>query len=338
VLAYGFHVATEQISHLLTIEPDGIGIRPYLNLYGSFSCLVYHYLLVHLLSFISIINNHLEQMAQAIFKSWFVDFEPFGGVVPEDWQTVPLDSFVAFQEGPGIRNWQYVVENGTRFINIRCIQDGDLRLDTANMISDEEANGKYHHFLLNEWDVVVSTSGTLGRYAIVRKEHLPLCLNTSVIRFAPKDSFEHFSYIFSYLTSQEFFNHLQTKASGSVQANFGPMHLRQIEMLVPPKSVLRDYHNMVFPLIENIVENRRLSQQLSTLRDTLLPRLISGELSVADVGGWQNAAPTNEAALDGRQDAAPTGDIGGRMVSAPTVESDIVGAAFCRPQTNEDTK
>jgi type I restriction enzyme S subunit len=229
------------------------------------------------------INHHLEQMAQAIFKSWFVDFEPFGGVMPEDWEFAPLESFIVFQEGPGIRNWQYVLDDGTKFINIRCIQDGDLRIDTANMISNDEANGKYSHFLLNEWDVVVSTSGTLGRYAIVRKEHLPLCLNTSVIRFMPRHSFMHFSYMFSYLTSVEFYDHLQTKASGSVQANFGPMHLRQIEMLVPPDDILTAYHTAVFPLIDKIVENRRESQQLAALLNTLLPRLMSGEVSVADL-------------------------------------------------------
>jgi type I restriction enzyme S subunit len=230
-----------------------------------------------------VVNHHLEQMVQAIFKSWFVDFEPWDGVMPEDWKIYPFEEFISFQEGPGIRNWQYVPQNGTKFINIRCIQDGDLKLDTANMITIEEACGKYSHFMLNEWDVVISTSGTLGRYAVVRKEHLPLCLNTSVIRFVPKHTFSHFSYMLGYLTSSEFFEHLQTKASGSVQANFGPMHLRQIAMLVPSNVVLMDYHQLVFPLIERIIENRRESDQLVLLRDTLLPRLMSGELSVSDI-------------------------------------------------------
>lgn len=200
--------------------------------------------------------------------------------MPADRSTGALESFITFQEGPGIRNWQYVDEDGTKFINIRCIQDGDLQLDTANMISNEEADGN-KHFMLNEWDVVVSTSGTLGRYAIVRDRHLPLCLNTSVIRFKPKGSFEHFAYMFSYLTSQEFYDHLLTKASGSVQKNFGPMHLRQIDMVIPTESVLRDYQAVVFPLIQRVVENRRESQQLANLRDSLLPKLMSGEISVA---------------------------------------------------------
>ena len=229
------------------------------------------------------INHHLEQMLRSLFKSWFIDFDPFGGDQPSDWQEQPLEKFISFQEGPGIRNWQYVPQDGAKFINIRCIQDGDLRLDTANMISSEEANGKYRHFMLNEWDVIVSTSGTLGRYAVVRKEHLPLCLNTSVIRFVPKKSFSHFSYMLGYLSSSEFYDHLQTKASGSVQANFGPMHLRQITMLIPSDIVLGKYHNLVFPLFQKVIENRRESEQLARLRDSLLPRLMSGELSIANL-------------------------------------------------------
>ena len=158
-------------------------------------------------------NETLEGMARALFKSWFVDFEPVRakvdgrwrrgqslpgmpaelydlfpdgmvdselGEVPEGWEVVPLPEAMDFREGPGIRHWQYTnSQEGTRFINIRCIQEGDLHLETANRIKTEEADGKYAHFHLQEWDVVVSTSGTLGRIAIVRKAHLPLVLNTS---------------------------------------------------------------------------------------------------------------------------------------------------------------
>jgi type I restriction enzyme S subunit len=151
-------------------------------------------------------NATLEAIAQALFKSWFLDFDPVRakqegrapegmdeataalfpdgfeeselGAVPRGWRVVPLSDVMDFKEGPGIRNWQYTnSDEGTRFVNIRCIQDGDLSIETANRISDEEANGKYAHFHLAPWDVVVSTSGTLGRSAIVRKEHLPLMLN-----------------------------------------------------------------------------------------------------------------------------------------------------------------
>ncbi|KUO78058.1 MAG: hypothetical protein APF81_14290 [Desulfosporosinus sp. BRH_c37] len=235
------------------------------------------------------IDKTLEEMALAVFKSWFVDFEPFQngefedselGRIPKGWRVVDFEDVFNFQEGPGIRNWQYVTGNGTKFINIRCIQDNDLQLNTANMISDEEAKGKYSHFMLKEWDVVVSSSGTLGRYAIVRKEHLPLCLNTSVIRFSPKAEFMYFAFMLGYLTSPEFYVHLTTKACGSVQANFGPMHLRQIRLLFPDEETLLKYHKTVFPLIKKSIQVRRENQTLSTIRDALLPKLLSGEIRV----------------------------------------------------------
>ena len=112
------------------------------------------------------INKNLEQLIKYIYINWFEEFEPFKdrdfydsklGSIPVGWEVLPLQKFIKFQEGPGIRNWQYVEEDGINFLNIRCIQNNDLVLDTANMISQEEANGKYAHFMLNEWDLVISS-------------------------------------------------------------------------------------------------------------------------------------------------------------------------------------
>ncbi len=256
-------------------------------------------------------NATLEAIAQALFKSWFVDFDPVHarargeqpeglpeplaalfpdsfeesplGLVPRGWRVEPLSDVMDFKEGPGIRNWQYTnSDEGTRFINIRCIQDGDLTIETANRISDEEANGKYAHFHLASWDVVVSTSGTLGRSAIVREEHLPLMLNTSVIRFRPVVGRTVFSFLYQYLNGVEFLYKLESMASGSVQKNFGPMHLKQIQLVCPPFSVLQAYEGICRPLYEKIVANRAQAQNLATLRDTLLPRLISGQLRLPE--------------------------------------------------------
>ena len=238
------------------------------------------------------INHNLETIIKKIYNNWFEDFEPFKneeffdtklGKIPVGWKLEPLQNFIKFQEGPGIRNWQYVEENGVNFLNIRCIQDNDLLLDTANMISKEEAEGKYSHFMLNEWDIVISSSGTLGRYAIVRKEHLPLCLNTSIIRFAPKHSFNHYSYVYSYLTSRGFYHYLLTMGSGSVQLNFGPTHLKQIDLIVPPDDVLKEYNDLIFPLIEKMKSLKSEIDQLIKLRDTLLPKLMSGAIDVSKI-------------------------------------------------------
>jgi type I restriction enzyme, S subunit len=261
-------------------------------------------------------NETLEAMARALFKAWFVDFEPVRakmedrwqrgqslpglpahlydlfpdrlveselGEIPVGWKNEPLTSSIDFKEGPGIRNWQYTnTDEGVRFINIRCIHDGDLYLGTANRISEEEANGKYAHFQLQPWDIVVSTSGTLGRSAIVRIEHLPLVLNTSVIRFRPIEGKNCFSYLYRYLNGSEFLETLEAMASGSVQRNFGPMHLKQMKLLMPPYVVVKEYEDLCRPIYEQIVCCRAQSSSLAQLRDTLLPKLISGELRVPE--------------------------------------------------------
>ena len=110
-------------------------------------------------------NETLEEMARAIFKSWFVDFDPvhakaagnapahidaetaalfpnsFGDDgLPAGWKEEHLPNLIDFKEGPGLRNWQYTnSDEGIRFINIRCIKNRDLELTTANRVTEAEA-------------------------------------------------------------------------------------------------------------------------------------------------------------------------------------------------------
>ena len=239
------------------------------------------------------INNNLFGLMKNTYVEWFKNYEiPYYkfefkdskfGQIPINWNVKHLKDVFFFQEGPGIRNWQYVENNGTKFINIRCIKYSDLELDTANMISNEEAQGKYKHFMLDEWDVVVSTSGTLGRNQIIRKEHLPLCLNTSVIRFKPMNSFDEYAFMYNYLISDEFLNLLDVMATGSAQRNFGPMHLNKIDIVYPDKEILLQFNKLIFPIIENIQNNKTENMRLSQLRNTLLPKLINGEIELDNI-------------------------------------------------------
>lgn len=130
--------------------------------------------------------------------------------------------------------------------------------------------------------MVVSTSGTLGRSAIVRKEHLPLMLNTSVIRFQPIAKKMQFSFLYQYLNSTEFLTKIESMASGSVQKNFGPVHLKQIELLYPPIHLITYYETICRPLLETMMQSRSQNDFLSPFRDTLLPKLISGEIRVPE--------------------------------------------------------
>ena len=182
-----------------------------------------------------------------------------------------LADVFAFQEGPGIRKWQYV-DKGINFINIRCINDGDIDTSSMNKISEQEAYGIYKHFLLNEWDLVMSMSGTLGRYAIVGKEHLPLCLNTSVIRFYPKNDFTYYSYMYAYLTSKDFIASITTLANGSAQQNVGPTHLKKVTIKLPNEEVIKQFHQRVFPLINRMVSLRGDNQKIKELKEYYLKK------------------------------------------------------------------
>lgn len=276
-------------------------------------------------------NETLESMARALFKSWFVDFDPVidnalaagnpipeplharaetrralsnqtpslsahikrlfpdtfhfdeeHGWIPRGWQLGPLSNVIDFLEGPGIRNWQYTERrDGCKFINIRCIKDGDLSLSTANKITKEEAFGKYSHFQLAEDDIVISTSGTLGRFAFVRAEHLPLSLNTSVVRFRTIPGASTIHYIAGYCATRLQWE-LETRASGSVQRNFGPMHLNKITMLAPSFQLLEAHSEIAEPLFRKGQTNLKKIDCLTKLRDTLLPQLLSGELRIPD--------------------------------------------------------
>ena len=179
-----------------------------------------------------------------------MSFEPFlinKKSLPENWNICRFRDYVYFQEGPGIRNWQYVENDGVRFVNIRCIEAGRLVTDKMSQISKEEAFGKYSHFLLNKGDFIVSSSGTIGRIAVVNNEDLPCCLNTSVIRMRTLREELDQSFLHYFLLSNFYKKQIYAFANGSAQLNYGPSHLEQMEIIIPPifeqKSIARILRN-----------------------------------------------------------------------------------------------
>lgn len=243
------------------------------------------------------INKELEAMAKTLYDYWFVQFDfpdengkPYkssGGKmvynkelkreIPEGWEVKNLTDFYDFLEGPGITKEKYS-ENGHKFINIKCINNEDLEVSNASMIKDSYIEG-YKHFLLKENDIVLSTSGTLGRSAIVRKAHLPLLLNTSVIRFRAKKE-NIFEYMYLYLKSEYFLNNLNKMATGSIQKNFGPTHLEQIVEVFPIEDVLNTFNKILKSIVKKLISNKEQNQELANLRDWLLPMLMNGQVRV----------------------------------------------------------
>jgi type I restriction enzyme S subunit len=148
-----------------------------------------------------------------------------------------------FQEGPGVRNTQFRNE-GIKLLNVANVtKDGEIDLSkTDRHIDTQEAYGKYRHFLVDAGDLAIASSGISidvdgllrTRGAFVEQEHLPLCMNTSTIRFKAIKGKSDLRYLKHWLQSTEFRTQITRLVTGSAQKNFGPTHLKQIWIGLPP--------------------------------------------------------------------------------------------------------
>jgi len=186
---------------------------------------------------------------------------------------------VYYQEGPGVRKWQFR-ESGVKLINVKNIVNGNLvTSNTWRHLEAEEVDKKYTHFLLNEGDLVVASSGvTWGKIAEVEKYHLPLCLNTSMIRLRAKSSTLSQEYIRSFVELGSFRRQINKLITGSAQPNFGPSHLKQVKIPVPEKETQLAYVEKIASLKHSQKNNAKSLANLNSLFSSLQQRAFRGEL------------------------------------------------------------
>lgn len=203
------------------------------------------------------------------------------GELPSDWKVELIKNHLWFQEGPGVRNYQFR-EEGIKLLNGTNIQFNQLKTEnTDTYISEEEAFGVYKHFLIDEGDLLIACSGiSIDRFdekiAFVSSSHLPLCMNTSTMRFKTLDSGNVSITYFKYFMQSPYFkNQIRRQATGSAQLNFGPSHVAQCYVVVPHYeeqlkivSVLSNADNQIDTLQKKLdrlkQEKKALMQQLLT--------------------------------------------------------------------------
>ena len=150
-----------------------------------------------------------------------------------------IDKYMWYQEGPGVRKNQYT-SFGVKLLNVANLVEGKIELSTSSRyISEDEANGRYNHFLVDEGDLIIASSGIQVSYfekkmGIAEKKHLPLCMNTSTIRFKVLDkNITDIRYFMYFLKSNVFKKQIRKLITGSAQLNFGPSHLKKIKIEMP---------------------------------------------------------------------------------------------------------
>jgi type I restriction enzyme S subunit len=186
-----------------------------------------------------------------------------------NWQTKKLSDVCFFQEGPGIRKYEYK-KNGYPIINVRCVQDGYIDLSNAQAVDPKFIKEKWAHFQVEEGDILFTTSGTIGRTAMVTKDDLPLLMNTSVVRFKSLDEKELDRYFLAWLLrSPKFIEEVKSYSSGTAQKNVGPTHLKLISISYPPLSeqkrivkILDEAFKKIGKAEENVENNLQNSKEL----------------------------------------------------------------------------
>ncbi len=220
------------------------------------------------------INTSLEQQAQTLFKNWFVDFEPFSGKMPEGWKVGKLSEYCTFQEGyvnPAQTHNEYF-DGDVKWLRAVDINESFI-LNTSRTLTKcgFESAGK-SAFLFKPGSIAISKSGTVGRLGIISDF---MCGNRAVIGIELKDQ-QNLSYIHQYLKSRQ--TEFPDMAVGSVQKNLYVSILENLDIIIPSKEVLEKYAKICMPFYDQIKTNCVENNNLSSIRDTLLPKLMNGEI------------------------------------------------------------
>lgn len=222
------------------------------------------------------INRNLEEQAQALFKSWFVDFEPWGGVMPEDWKEGKVSDIVNILNGFAFKSSSFVDGGNFRLITIKGVQDSYLSLDGAEYI-DEIPNKMPEWCKLKKGDILLSLTGNVGRCCVVDQDDL--LLNQRVAKLQP---YLPYNALFTYLLfrAPSTKKRLEGISRGTAQANLSPIEMGNLNIIIPSELALKDFGEKFGLIIDMIISNSQQSSRLAQLRDTLLPKLMKGEIEV----------------------------------------------------------
>jgi len=209
------------------------------------------------------INNNLEQQAQTIFKSWFIDFEAFSNRKPSDWSVSTLGNVSIMGAG------------GDKPQNVSPIKTDLYEYPIySNGLSNEGLYGFTDKPKISEESVTVSARGTIG---FVCLRHIPYVPIVRLVTLIPKTEIISAKYLYLWLKQ------LHITGTGTTQQQLTVPDFQKTEILVPSQEIVTLFTTTVEPIFEKIWANQNENEKLSSLRDTLLPKLMSGELDVSNI-------------------------------------------------------
>lgn len=232
------------------------------------------------------INANLEEQAQALFKSWFVDFEPFRdgpfvdselGKIPKGWKVGTVSEFyknITIGKTPPRKEHQWFSKNSHDVIWVSIADMGNCGLSISNSSEylTPEAIKKFNICIVPVNTILLSFKLTIGRVTIADKE---LATNEAIAHFQTQPNTLEYTYLT--LKNYEFSS---LGSTSSIATAINSKIIKSIPWMMPSDDILNLFHNVLNPIFDGIRNNIQEITRLSALRDTLLPKLMSSELSV----------------------------------------------------------
>lgn len=243
-------------------------------------------------------NKTLEEMAQSLFKRWFVDFEfpnekgkPYKssggemvdselGMIPKGWKVDNLSSLIKIQNGYAFKSKDLKDEGYCRVIKIKNINDLKVDINNTQYIEvdiSKKIDKKYH---LKSNDIIIAMTGAeVGKIGILPQTENILYLNQRVGKFVENKLGGKY-YTLCMLSSTDGQSLLKNKSMGSAQPNISSSAIEEFRIVLPKEDILDQFYKITNPMYEKISRNNGNNITLNILRDTILPKLMSGEISL----------------------------------------------------------
>ncbi|MBX4262836.1 restriction endonuclease subunit S (plasmid) [Clostridium estertheticum] len=244
------------------------------------------------------INKKLEEISQIIFKQWFVDFEfpkvdgdPYKssagemveselGMIPKEWEVGTIGDYVKVKSGYAFKSswWK---SNGIAVVKIKDINNRTVNTSDCSFVSEKNASNA-REFIINGGEILIAMTGaTIGKFAIVPKMNHSALVNQRVGKFFLGDKpFDRVSFLYCTLDQSYVHDEIVSRGDGSAQPNISPNGIESIKIIIPHISILDQFNRLMKSNFRKITQNVYENNKLVNLRDTLLLKLMSGEIRV----------------------------------------------------------
>ena len=222
----------------------------------------------------------LEEVAQRLYKEWFVDlrFPGYEDVeivdgVPEGWKKDTIDSRIELLNGYAFKSSEFNDDGKYKIITIKNVKDGQFDGDNVNRIINIPEKMPEHCKLV-DGDILLSLTGNVGRVCIVHGENFLLNQRVAKLRS------NNMAYTYCLFRSKDMFDYMNNLTNGVAQQNLSPIRTGKINIVFPTDALIQMFEKTVNPMLNKITVLNKSILSLSQARDRLLPKLISGEIEV----------------------------------------------------------